>query len=478
MNEIKWGSKNKPRYILLPVEMTVKVIVDSFEKMRLQQGPRIWTVPRYDISKEPALEATLKILPDAGSVDFPRVAKWCPDGSAVLAQCENGSLQLFDVRRFNQAAPVLDFIWYPMATPRDPATFCFVASVRECPVKLLDGSDGRLRASYRIVDHRERQVAPHSLAFNLTAQKFVIYILFDLLIRTPIPRLYCGFEDAIEVFDISRPGEGTRIHTTPSKKSKDGLKVLGIISALAFSPSYSQDESFYAAGSFSSSSYNIAMFSDSATEPLMLIGGGPEAGVTQLQFNPAKPHILYATYRGQKSGSVYSWDIRSNVASPLEIFQAPSRNTSTSNRTNQKIKFDVDLSGHFLSIGDQVEQGHVSLFDLSNPENLEETSTGSHNNVPEVSYETKVTYPINRFKAHDDAVGSVAFNPFRSSLLSVSGSRHFMNDYSDEESDSESDTESGSGHNDMNSPHSKMRRMPRRTQPVTFDSTIKIWDFK
>ena len=38
------------------------------------------------------------------------------------------------------------------------------------------------------------------------------------------PRLYCGFEDAIELFDLSRPGEGTRLHTTPSKKSKDGLK--------------------------------------------------------------------------------------------------------------------------------------------------------------------------------------------------------------------------------------------------------------
>lgn len=37
-------------------------------------------------------------------------------------------------------------------------------------------------------------------------------------------RLYCGIEDAIEVFDLSRPGEGTRIPTTPSKKTKDGLK--------------------------------------------------------------------------------------------------------------------------------------------------------------------------------------------------------------------------------------------------------------
>ena len=48
-------------------------------------------------------------------------------------------------RSFFQPAPILDFIWYPTATPLDPASFCFVASVRECPVKLLDASDGRVR---------------------------------------------------------------------------------------------------------------------------------------------------------------------------------------------------------------------------------------------------------------------------------------------------------------------------------------------
>ena len=37
-------------------------------------------------------------------------------------------------------------------------------------------------------------------------------------------RLYCGFEDAIEVFDVNYPGEGTRLATTPSRKSRDGLK--------------------------------------------------------------------------------------------------------------------------------------------------------------------------------------------------------------------------------------------------------------
>ena len=49
--------------------------------------------------------------------------------------------------RFTQSAPILDYAWYPSATVRDPASFCFVASVRECPVKLLDASDGRVQFS-------------------------------------------------------------------------------------------------------------------------------------------------------------------------------------------------------------------------------------------------------------------------------------------------------------------------------------------
>ena len=36
--------------------------------------------------------------------------------------------------------------------------------------------------------------------------------------------LYCGYEDAIEVFDFQRPGEGRKLATTPSKKSRDGMK--------------------------------------------------------------------------------------------------------------------------------------------------------------------------------------------------------------------------------------------------------------
>ena len=43
-----------------------------------------------------------------------------------------------------QAAPVLDACWYPGARTSDPASYCFLASVRDTPVKLLDASDGRV----------------------------------------------------------------------------------------------------------------------------------------------------------------------------------------------------------------------------------------------------------------------------------------------------------------------------------------------
>ena len=57
-----------------------------------------------------------------------------------------GSYRTDDVepRCLRQPAPIVDYAWYPSATVNDLATFCFLASVRECPVKLLDASDGRV----------------------------------------------------------------------------------------------------------------------------------------------------------------------------------------------------------------------------------------------------------------------------------------------------------------------------------------------
>ena len=118
------------------------------------------------------------------------------------------------------------------------------------------------------------------------------------------PRLYCGFEDAIEIFDIQQPGEGERLPTTPSKKSKDGLKgksnglvaqvnahqISGIISSIAFSSSYD----YYAIGSLTPSSHvmdNISLYSESNKSPIMPIGGADSrSGVTQVR------HVEYEEF--------------------------------------------------------------------------------------------------------------------------------------------------------------------------------------
>jgi len=58
---------------------------------------------------------------------------------------------------------------------------------------------------------------------------------------------------------------------------------------------------------------------------------------------------------------VYSWDIRLNVDMPLEMFQVSSVAKAKSDvRTNQKMRFDIDIGGRFLSIGDQVRDFHTT----------------------------------------------------------------------------------------------------------------------
>ena len=173
----------------------------------------------------------------------------------------------------------------------------------------------QLRASYSIVDHRERQIAPHCLSFNINATKY-----FSPVLVCSIPdsanlafcRIYCGYEDAIEVFDVQRPGndEGTRLHTTPSKKTKDGLKgekhlprtlttisllihSTGIISSLAFCPD--QTNEYFAAGTLAPSNFNIALFSESTGEKTLMWVGREElrSSVSQVISESIPPFITF-----------------------------------------------------------------------------------------------------------------------------------------------------------------------------------------
>ncbi|ESK93182.1 guanyl nucleotide binding protein [Moniliophthora roreri MCA 2997] len=403
-----------------------------------------WSPPLFDLTKPPDLTESLESDQELGN--FVRIAKWCPDGSMALAQCENSYYTTLNFNSLPEAedpqrtrlilrqpAPIIDFLWYPTASSRNPSSFCFVSSVRECPVKLLDASNGRLRASYPIIDHRERFIASHSLSFNLYGT-----------------RLYCGFKDAIEVFDVGQPGEGTRLPTTPSKKSKDGLK--GIISSLAFCPSYTSD--YYAAGSLSPTESNIALFNETQGEiPVMFLSGGAKAGVTQLQFNPMQPHLLYASYR--RRDEIYCWDLRGSVDTPSTTYSPPSGYQES---TNQKRRFDVDIGGRWLAVGSQT--GDVSLFDL-NSTGANDAATISPTQTYKAHEGTYLFEPSSPFFFADplfvDAIGCVAFRPNSGHLLSASGSRHYPS------SDSEEDD------------RPVMKKRYRK--PIARDTSIKLWHF-
>ncbi|KAF8741825.1 WD40 repeat-like protein, partial [Rhizoctonia solani] len=327
-----------------------------------------------DSSNPPSLQPySTFILPSfSTSNNFFRNVQWCMDGSSLLGVTEHASLEILDLTdqddrielkhrlSLPQPAPILSTAWFPTASSSDPASFCLVAAVRDTPIKLFDASDGRVRASYRIVDHRERFIAPHCMAFNMYMN-----------------RLYCGFEDAIEVFDVHCPGEGTRLHTIPTKKR--------IISSLAFAPDWSGT---YAAGSFRGA---IGLFTEDTGGQVQNWLEGTEGGVTQIRFNPIQPHILYAAFR--RTPMIARWDLR-NPSEPDLLYD---RGLAS---TNQRLGFDLSLDGRWLTAGD--EGGQISTFD----------ALGERGQVSTIS-------------AHNDSIGAINFHPTKPYLVSTSGSRHF-----------------------------------------------------
>ncbi len=88
-----------------------------------------------------------------------------------------------------------------------------------------------------------------------------------------------------------------------------------------------------------------------------------------------KSHILYASFR--RRDEIYSWDLRGNTANPLQTFRC---DDGSRLETNQKMKFDIDLGGNLMGVGDQVsvtvsespgthlsrhpQNGNVNMFNL------------------------------------------------------------------------------------------------------------------
>jgi len=149
---------------------------------------------------------------------------------------------------------------------------------------------------------------------------------------------------------------------------------------------------------------------------------------------------LYASFR--RRDEICSWDLRGNTVNPLQTFRC---DDGSRLETNQKMKFDIDLGGNLMGVGDH--SGNVNIFNLG----VEPTD--------EVGAEAvRGTAPALKYHAHDDAVGSIAFHPLNPLLLSVSGSRHFGEIDSSEEESSDS----------------SMSRDARR-HPSVQDNSFRLW---
>ncbi|CAE6421920.1 unnamed protein product [Rhizoctonia solani] len=382
------------------------------------------------VTGQPKLQLHSTLVPPlfSKSNNFFRNVQWCMDGSSLLGVTEHASLEVFklngdengiDVKHhisLPQPAPILSTAWFPTASISEPASYCFVAAIRDTPIKLFDASDGRMRASYRIVDHRERFIAPHCMAFNMYMN-----------------RLYCGFEDAIEVFDVHRPGEGARLHTVPTKKSRDGIR--GIISSLAFAPDWSGT---YAAGSFGGA---IALYTEDTGAQAQSWLEGSEGGITQIRFNPTQAHIVYAAFR--RTPTIARWDLR-NPSEPDVLYDRGLVST------NQRLGFDVSSDGRWIVAGD--ERGQVSIFD----------ALGEEGRVSTVS-------------AHQDSIGAVSFHPAKPCAVSISGSRHFEDTGSDTSSSEDSDELENV--EVIVSGTSMCGSVVRtgRTGPAVVDNSLKLW---
>lgn len=346
--------------------------------------------------------------------NFWRKAKWSPDASLILAQSESHRVSIIRLnddqsldgteprlslelkRLFKAPSPLLDVVWYPIpayglkeasckdqaqsqvdveeqSSPEYTTSWCYAQSSRDMPIKLVDSTDGSIKASYAIMDHVERFVSPHSLAFSLDQT-----------------RLYCGEWSQLSVYPLADPGlnRHSRLPLVHSR-SASGEGQRGFVSALSVAPGLIESTDEYAVtetvaiGTFAGSvglyqidpallapplEHNARSSTRHLTYSSACIAGWTEpagSGIHQLSFHPLAPHILFVSSR--RSGFINVYDTRYLIggarkldfrekSSPALIAKLPRGAEST----HQRLWYDVDWAGRWLAAGD--EEGHVSVW--------------------------------------------------------------------------------------------------------------------
>ncbi|KAK0552855.1 hypothetical protein OC846_001426 [Tilletia horrida] len=279
---------------------------------------------------------------------------------------------------YHAPSPLLDAAWYPYAssghTPVHTAsiqpnerksqeeatydvedgiadfarkqTWCFLSSVRNVPIRLVDADSGQSRTSYGIMDHVERFVGPTALVFSPYGDRF-----------------YAGHDSYLTIHELSSSGLNAHKHLAlagsganigestkriPVKDEQDGslsrraklrrkretrrqraaAEQRGIVSALSVTfdagfhssptsqPATAGDhasvrlDEMLAVGTFTG---NVGLYAlgrgESAGE--CCVAGWKESsgtGISHLAFHPAAPNLLFVQTR--RSDSIRVYDIR------------------------------------------------------------------------------------------------------------------------------------------------------------------------
>ena len=152
--------------------------------------------------------------------------------------------------------------------------------------------------------------------------------------------------------------------------------------------------------------------------------------------------------------------------------------------SNQKLIFDIDYAGRWLGVGD-----HVCLYHLKHMSgdsycvlewgctplrSVERKSRGGTDVANTKIHCTQGYESIEFIHGHVltsslDSIGSVGFNPLKSWLLSIAGSRNF--DYDDDGSESDNSDE------DSEDGGIKIVTVKRRWNSRPADTSVKLWDF-
>ena len=149
--------------------------------------------------------------------------QWSPDGTCLLTASEDQQIRLFELppellagESGDAAAPsaegdgelvstvcvregdsIYDYCWFPRMNSDEPASCCFFGASRDHPMHLWDAYTGALRASYSAYNHLDEVTSTFSMTLDPTGM-----------------RLYAGYDRAIRIFDVTRPGRQCELRQT------------------------------------------------------------------------------------------------------------------------------------------------------------------------------------------------------------------------------------------------------------------------